>query len=133
MAAPAPASPTAYAVRDEIDGSLFHQGFTGKAEARAFADPRNARRRPGQPPYRVYALVPVDNGTVPPGELARMFDVAEDHELAMLDEVAERAGLIWICRDPGPGGDHPGEGCGYSNDEDAERCQGCGAPRPAAA
>jgi hypothetical protein len=131
MATPTP-SPVVYVVRDEIDGSIFHEGFTGEGEARAFADPRNAWREPEQPPYRVYALVPVQTGTPPPGEMARMFEAAGDHELATLEEVAERAGLIWRCRAPGETLAELVLDCGLNNDEDAARCQGCGAPRPAA-
>ena len=50
-------------------------------------------------------------------EIARLYDVAEDHEAQMLDELRERAGITW---------EH--EGC-WTNLAEATTCDRCGATR----
>ena len=59
-----------------------------------------------------------------PGDiLARMLAVASDGEAAMLDDLAERAGVVWNCRDD--------EGSSHwtNRDTDAACCR-CGKPKP---
>lgn len=55
-------------------------------------------------------------------QVAQMYDVAEDDELAPLDALAERAGLRWTCQPkpehPHAWTNHAGEAC-----EQCERTQ----------
>ncbi len=64
---------------------------------------------------RVLTLGTGSSGTLPaaPSELARMFTVATDGESAVLDDLAQRAGIIWRCA------------CGWNNDESATSCAEC--------
>ena len=63
-----------------------------------------------------------------PNPLTRLFAVANDYELETLNHVRLKAGLIWACTA------RAGEldACGAWNDEELERCEECGAPRPSA-
>ena len=57
--------------------------------------------------------------TCDPGDvLGRLFDEADDYELATLDSLAIRAGLIWQCP-----GDH------WNNREGEQNCGSCGKGR----
>lgn len=47
-------------------------------------------------------------------EIARMYKVANDYEADLLDELRERAGILWVCR------------CLWRNHESEARCGGCG-------
>lgn len=66
-------------------------------------------------------------------ELDRLYDVAGDRELSVLDELAVRAGLLWRCdaeRERSVARLIPDMPCGWMNRPEAERCEGCGADRP---
>jgi hypothetical protein len=52
--------------------------------------------------------------------LARLYETAEDDELAALNAAALRAGLLWLC---------PDKACGWNNLEDDPVCVGCGKAR----
>lgn len=61
----------------------------------------------------------------PPGELARLYDAAgnDDSDMAALDNLAKRAGLIWDC----VWCEHSGGG--WTNGERDTICDQCGGPR----
>lgn len=60
-------------------------------------------------------------------ELARLFKAcAQDHHYQVLEELCFTAGLLWRCN----AATEEFDGCGYNNNEDAELCADCGAPRP---
>lgn len=54
-------------------------------------------------------------------ELGRLYDVADDHDLMVLDELAERAGILRRCPDPA---------CVFTTHEDLPVCSGCGRAMP---
>lgn len=54
-------------------------------------------------------------------DIARLYEVATDHEAAILDDLEERAGLIWTC---------PDLGCRWRNPEDLDACEECGTAKP---
>jgi hypothetical protein len=55
-----------------------------------------------------------------PDVLGRLYDAAGDHDLAMLDELALRSGLLWRC---------PDEDCRWMNRHDEATCGRCGKSR----
>jgi hypothetical protein len=59
-------------------------------------------------------------------QVAQMYEIAHDHELGVLDELAQRAGLRWTCQ---PKPEHPHE---WSNHPD-EPCGRCGRTKTEAA
>jgi hypothetical protein len=60
----------------------------------------------------------------PPGlERARLYAVADDAEKAVLDQLSEKAGIIWVCR-------HRDASACWTNPEEAARCERCGKARP---
>ena len=60
-------------------------------------------------------------------ELDRMYEVGSNSEAATLDDLRQRAGLIWKCqarrRDAGTA-------CGWFNAEDDATCERCGEAKP---
>jgi hypothetical protein len=52
-----------------------------------------------------------------PDPLTRLYAVATRRERERLDDLALRAGLLWICGDPD---------CEWLNREEATRCTACG-------
>jgi hypothetical protein len=60
-------------------------------------------------------MMAISEDQVETGELDRMYQVAADDEVAVLDALAERAGLRWTCRDSPehrfPWTNHAGEPC----------------------
>lgn len=61
----------------------------------------------------------------PPGELARLYEAADasDHDLAVLEELAVKAGLRWNCVWCAHSGG------GWTNVEEDATCDQCGGPR----
>lgn len=51
-------------------------------------------------------------------DLTRLYEVANDHETDMLDDLRERAGMVWVCS------------CLWRNDEADEECGDCDEKRP---
>lgn len=60
------------------------------------------------------------DAAAPNGELSALYAVARDHEAALLDDLALRAGLRWQCA------------CRFFNPTRDLTCDGCGHPRPSA-
>jgi len=60
-------------------------------------------------------------------QVAQMYGVAKDDELAVLDDLAERAGLRWTCQPKPehnhPWTNHPDEACGRCERTQAEARQ----------
>lgn len=59
--------------------------------------------------------------------LDRLYGVADDYEAATLDELKERAGLTWTCRQVHP----PDQADAWTN-EVGEPCEICGKAQPRA-
>lgn len=57
----------------------------------------------------------------------RLWNAADDFESGVLMSLLITAGLIWECT----ASQDSGYACGTRNDESAETCEECGAPRPA--
>ena len=51
----------------------------------------------------------------------RLIEIADDYELVTIEEVAERAGIIWKC---------PDEDCRWINREDDLECRNCPRLKP---
>ena len=56
--------------------------------------------------------------------LARLYDAADDDDLAVLDQLLIKAGLLWDCRDDD-------DTAHWTNPESATVCEECGKARPA--
>lgn len=46
-------------------------------------------------------------------DLTRLYEIADDNEACMLDDLRERAGMVWVCS------------CMWRNHESDETCGGC--------
>lgn len=62
----------------------------------------------------------------PGGILNRLWNVADDYEASVLDDLLIRASVTWQCENRLA----EGHACGYRNPVEDDTCGNCGAPRP---